>query len=107
MKQIGENADQREIIIEILHNFSTNMEHNLKELKCALRIQATKTILSKEIGVAVAGLALTTVEPFSGSILSSGALSRSLVEYRDKRRQLLKIHASAWYYVASSDIHLI
>lgn len=97
-----EKVDRVDLINEIRIDFSRTMEDDLKELKRALRIQASKTLLSKEFAIAVVGVALSTTTPLCG-LLSAGALAKSLIEYKDKRRDLLKNHASAWFLDASKN----
>ena len=98
-----EKVDRVDLIKELSNDFSRTMEDDIKELKRALRIEVSKTILSKEFAIAVVGVALSTLNPLS-SLLSVGALTKSLIEYKDKRHDLLKKHASAWLFLAHQKI---
>lgn len=90
-----EKADRFDHIQVLSKEFSIKMEDDLKELKCALKMNAATTLLSKEFGVVVLGLALNATAPGAG-LLSAGALAKSLLNYKDKRRKLLREHAAAW-----------
>lgn len=98
--ELSEHASDERDVDDIVGGFTAKMESDLRELKRALRRNVATTLLSKEFGVAVAALALQPVEPVANSLLSTGALTRTLMSYQDKRRDLLKKHASAWLYAS-------
>jgi len=104
--EISTHATRPDIVDDIVKQFTNDMERDLRELKRFLKREAGSLILSKEFGVAVLGTAWSSAEPITGSILSAGALTRGLTKYQDKRRSLLKSHASAWLYETRHGIKL-
>tara|TARA_R110002072_G_scaffold101703_1_gene224022 strand:+ start:31253 stop:32251 length:999 start_codon:yes stop_codon:yes gene_type:complete len=106
VEEISTHATRPDIVDEIVKQFTNDMERDLRELKRYLKREAGSMLLSKEFGVAVLGTAWSSVEPITGAVLSTGALTRGLVKYQDKRRDLLKTHASAWLYETRQGIKL-
>lgn len=104
--ELSDHAQRPDVVDEIVEQFATDMERDLKELKRYLKRQAGQMLLSKEFGVAVLATAWSTVEPISGGLLSGGALGRGLTQYQDRRRDLLKSHASAWLYEVRHGVKL-
>jgi len=98
---ISLNADNPNIVIELIQTFTDTMEKDLKELKRALRRSAASVLLSKEFGFSVlAATASVTLEPISGSILIVGGLTKGLMDYQDRRRKILREHPSSWLFTA-------
>lgn len=95
------NADNANIVNELVRTFTDMMEKDLKELKRALRRSAASTLLSKEFGFSVlAATASVTLEPISGSLLTIGGLTKGLMDYQDRRRKILREHPSSWLFTA-------
>jgi len=101
-----ECVERIDLIKEITDDFSFTMERELRELKRALRVHASKTILSKEFAIAVLGIAMVPVAP-EGGILSAGALLKSLVDYKEKRRDILKKSAASWLFMTNQNLALV
>lgn len=106
-EEISSQATSSKGIKDVLDEFSRSMEVDLSELKKALRKNATDMILSKEFACGVTAIALQYVEPISASVLGAsvigvGGLTKSVSDYRDRRRKLLKEHPSAWLFAAQS-----
>jgi len=101
-----EGVERIDLIKEITDDYALTMERELRELKRALRVHASKTILSKEFAVAVLCIAM---EPFvpTGGILSTGALLKSLIDYKDKRREILKKSAASWLFMTNQNLPLV
>ena len=100
---IAKNADNHNIVRERIRQYTDYMENNLKELKRALRRSATSTLLSKEFGFSLlAATAAVTFEPISGGIATVGGLAKGLMDYQDRRRDLLRKHPSAWPLMVGS-----
>lgn len=101
-----EGIERVDLIKEVTDDFADEMERELRELKRALRINASKTILSKEFAVVVLGIAMQSIAPVGGA-LSAGVLLKSLVDYRDKRREILKKSASSWLFMIDHQFPLV
>jgi len=101
-----EGVKRIDLIKEVTSDFADKMERELRELKRALRINATKTILSKEFAVVVLGIAMSNIAPVGGA-LSTGALIKSLVDYKDKRREILKKSAASWLFMTNQQFPLV
>lgn len=100
-RDISKNSDNENVVKEIIFEFTRSMELDLKELKRALRRSATSLILSKEFGFSViTATTAVTVAPVAG-ILTAGTLSKGLMDYQDRRRNLLKSHPSSWLFSAT------
>ena len=100
-QQIFENANNPNAVLDLLETYERGIERDFKELKLALWKTAEKTILTKEVGLAVTGLVVGTFEPVWGSLLAIGGLKGALNTYQDNRRKVLKEHQSSWLYIAS------
>lgn len=98
VKQISEDARHEGDRTEILRNFEQAMESDLLDLKRELKLQATKTLLSKEIFGAIVAQAFSVVEPVSSSLVSIGLLGKTWSDYRANKRKALKDHAMSWLY---------
>jgi hypothetical protein len=100
VKQITEEARHEGDQKEIHRNFEISMESDLVDLKRELRLQATKTLLSKEVFGAIVAQAFSVVEPISTSLISVGLLGKTLSDYRANKRKALKDHAMSWLYMS-------
>lgn len=98
LSEIEEVSNNPREIDRCIRRYTDQAEQNLKELKQALRLHSATTLLSKTIVSAVAGIASETIVPSSGFLASSAVLVSQLIEYKDKRRELLKNHKFAWFY---------
>lgn len=99
---ISDHADNPNIVRDCISDFTSRMERDLRELKRALRRSATSLLLSKEFGFSVITAATAvTVAPAAG-LLTAGGLTKGLMDYRDRRRKLLKEHPSSWLISAQS-----
>lgn len=103
IEKVSDNAREIRYCIE---QYTSRAENDLKELKKALCIQATTTLLSKTVISTVAGVASEALLPSSGFLASAAVLTGQLADYRDKRRKLLKSHNFAWLYEAQSRFKL-
>jgi len=98
---ICSNADNPNTVSELIRTFTDTMEKDLKDLKRALRRSAASVLLSKEFGFSVlAATACVAVEPISGSMLTVGGLTKSLLDYQDRRHKILREHPSSWLFAA-------
>lgn len=94
---ITSNTENPNIVIERISSFTADMERDMKELKRALNRSAASVILSKEFGFSIlAAASAVTLEPISGSLATVGGLSKSLMDYQDRRRKILKDHPASW-----------
>ena len=94
---ITSNSDNTNIILERINSFTADMERDMIELKRALRRSAASVILSREFGFSIlAAASALTFEPISGSLATVGGLSKSLMDYQDRRRKILKDHPASW-----------
>jgi len=94
---IAKNANNQNIVRERIEQFTGSMERDFKELKRALNRSATSSLLSKEFCFSVlAATSAVALEPFSGSVLTVGGLTKGLMKYQDRRREILREHPSAW-----------
>jgi hypothetical protein len=91
---------------EIERAFEQEMKDDLKALQNELRAHGKKTLLSKELAVAVVASAGVVVEPVVSSVLGIGALGKLKVEYREGRNKVLRNHSMSWLYEPSKAIHL-
>lgn len=98
VKRISEEAKHAGDEKEILRVFELEMEHDLVDLKRELRLQASKSLLTKEFLGAIVAQALSVVEPVYSSLVSVGLLGKTWIDYRDNRRKVLKNHAMSWLY---------
>ncbi len=100
---ICSNADNPNIVSEVVQTFTDMVEKDLKELKRALRRSAASVLLSKEFGFSVlAATASVTLEPISGTLLTVGGLTKGLMDYQDRRRKILRGHPSSWLFATSA-----
>ena len=100
---IVSNANNQNVVSERIEQFTDLMERDLKELKRALNRSATSSLLSKEFGFSVlAAVSVAPMEPISGSLLTVGGLTKGLMKYQDRRREILRKHPSAWPFVVGS-----
>jgi hypothetical protein len=98
---ICSNADNPNIVTELVKAFTDTLEKDLKELKRALRRSAASVLLSKEFGFSVlAATASVALEPISGTLLTVGGLSKGLLDYQDRRHKILREHPSSWLIAA-------
>lgn len=98
---ICSNADNPNIVDELVEAFTDMMEKDLKELKRALRRSAASVLLSKEFGFSVlAATASVALEPISGTLLTVGGLTKGLLDYQDRRHKILREHPSSWLIAA-------
>jgi hypothetical protein len=98
LSEVEKVSDNLREIDKCVESYMDKAEKDLKELKRALRVHATTTLLSKTIISTIAGIASETIVPSSGFLTSSAVLTGQLAGYRDKRRELLKKHKFAWLY---------
>jgi len=96
--RLSTEAKSKADIVEIERVFRQEIQDDLNLLKEELKDESSKTVFSKEFGVATLALAGTLVEPVTGSILAAGALTKRLFEARSSRRKVLSNHAMAWLY---------
>lgn len=100
--EIAANADNPNIVRDVIRGFSEGMELDLQDLKSALRRSAKSLILSEECLVSmVAATAVAPLEPLSGVLVTVGGLIKGISEYRDRRRRILREHPSAWLVEAA------
>jgi hypothetical protein len=100
---IAANVGNTQIVRERIDAFTNYMEKDLKELKRALRRSGGSMLLSKEFGFSVlAATAAVAFEPITGSLLTAGGLTKGLMDYQDRRRDILRGHSSAWPLVVGS-----
>ena len=101
---IGQHADNPNIVCERIQQFIELMETDLKELKKALRRSAVSTLLSKDAGFSVVTAAMVAMasHPVLAGVTTIGGLSKGLNEYKDQRRKILREHPSSWLFTASS-----
>ena len=78
----------------------------MKALQSELRTHGKKTLLSKELAVAVMASAGIVVAPVVSSVLGIGALGKLKVEYREGRNRVLRNHSMSWLDEPSKAIHL-
>ena len=103
--EISSNADNPNIVQELVDSFKKEMELDLRELKRALRRSATSVLLSKEFGFSIlAATASVSIEPISGGILTIGGLTKGLLDYQDRRRKILREHSSSWLFRATESM---
>jgi len=94
---ISDNSDNANVVKDRIQEFTQEMEKDLKELKRALRRSATSLMLSKEFCFSVIATTAVTVAPVAG-VLTAGSLAKGLMDYQDRRRDLLKSHPSSWLF---------
>jgi hypothetical protein len=92
---------------ELQRVFESTLAGDLEELKRALRLTAKRALLSKEVAVAVLVSAGALVEPITSSLISTGALVKTLVDYRAARRAVLKEHAMSWLYLSKGRVQVV
>ncbi|MBA4317172.1 MAG: hypothetical protein C0412_02120 [Flavobacterium sp.] len=101
--KIKNEAKTHNDLIEINRVFEQSMNDDIVELKKQLKMEIVNIILSKEILVAIlAGVGLL-VEPISSTIIGTGALVKKDVEYRSKRKEVLRKHPTSWLYVSENE----
>jgi hypothetical protein len=94
---ITSNADNLNVVIERINSFTADMERDLTELKRAMNRSAASVILSKEFGFSIlAAVSAVTFAPVSGTLATIGGLSKSLMDYQDRRRKILREHPASW-----------
>ena len=101
MSEIESVSDNSREIDDCVTEYAIEAEKGLAELKSALRMHATTTLLSKSVISTVAGIASETIVPSSGYLASAAYLTGELANYNDKRRNLLKNNKFAWLYVSN------
>ena len=100
IKQLTEESRHEGDCEEILRTFEGAAEDDLLDLKRELKLNAKKTLLSKEVLGAVVAQAFSVVEPVSTSLISVGLLGKSLTDYRANKRKVLKDHSMSWLYMS-------
>jgi len=98
--EITAKAESSREVADLITEFHQTMERDLRELKRSLRRSAAGVLLSKEFAFAVTAVAAASAVPVSGGLLASGGLAKALINYQDRRRQLLRDHPSAWLFAA-------
>lgn len=98
VKQISEEARHEGDRKEILRNFQSAMESDSFHLKRELKLQATKTLFSKEVFGSIVAQMFSVVEPVSSSLVGIGLLGKALSDYKANKRKALKDHAVSWLY---------
>ena len=100
IKQLTEEARHEGDCAEILRTFEIAAEDDLLDLKRELKLNAKKTLLSKEVLGAIVAQAFSVVEPVSTSLISVGLLGKSLTDYRANKRKVLTDHSMSWLYMS-------
>lgn len=100
---ICSNADNPNIVSELVQTFTDMMEKDLKELKRALRRSAASLLLSKEFAFSVlAFIASVELKEISGTILTLGGLTKALMDYQDRRHKILRERPSSWLFTTGA-----
>lgn len=99
---ITANADNPNIVRDRIQSFTHSMEQDLSELKRALLRSTASVILSKEFGFSIFTAISSSAAPILGTFGAVAGLSKSLLDYQDRRRELLKKHTSAWLFSAEN-----
>lgn len=83
---------------EIVRSFRQFMSDDVKQLKEAIRLGATQTVLSKEVAVGVLAAAGTAVPPLTvaSGVIGVGALLKLRSSYRARQKATLRKHAASW-----------
>jgi hypothetical protein len=96
----------------LVDDFRQKMEQDLNRLRAELKLNALKTVLSKEVAVAVAAplvgssvLVASGAGSVLGGALGIAALGKLAVEYRSGRNSVLQKHPMSFLY-ASKGIRL-
>ncbi len=105
---ISKHADNINIVRDIVQSFTESMESDLRELKRGLKRAATSAILSPVGGVTVLSAIASVARgiPLAGFV-TIGGLSKSLMDYQDRRRKLLSEHPSAWLFAGANQFKAI
>lgn len=89
----------------LLDDFRRAMQQDLDRLYDELKLNALKTLLSKEVAVAIAApiagtsvLLASGVGTVLGGVLGAGALGKLAVEYRNSRNAVFQKHPMAFLY---------
>ena len=99
---IAVNAENPNVVGDLITSFTNDMEKDLAELKRALGRSAASMLLSKEFGFSVlAATSTVALETISGSLLTMGGLTKGLLSYQDRRRAILREHPSSWLLAAA------
>lgn len=99
VKQLSEDARHEGDCKEILRTFETEAEDDLLNLKRELKLNAKKTLLSKEVFGTIVTTSLSVIEPISTSIIGVGLLGKTLVDYRANKRKVLEGRSMSWLYM--------
>ena len=96
------HADNPNTVRDLIESFNGTMERDLAELKRALWRSAASVLLSKEFGFSLLAATTTaaTLDPIPG-VLTIGGLTKGLLDYRDRRRRILRQHPSSWLFTAA------
>ncbi len=82
-----------------VQDYNAKLENDMEELEKALSTHFARSILSKTIISTVAGVFFSeAIFPLSSFFTVPAVLTGQLLEYRDKRRELLKKCKFAWLY---------
>jgi hypothetical protein len=101
--KIKNEAKTKNDIVEINRVFEQTMNADLMELKKQLKMEILDVILSKELAVAIVAGMAAFIEPISSTIIAAGALIKKDVEYRNKRKEVLKKHPCSWLYISANE----
>jgi hypothetical protein len=103
--EITSNADNPNIVREVIDEFTNSIELDLRELKRCLRRSATSLLLSNEYRFSVlAGVTASVLGSVTGGLVSVGGLTKGLMEYQDRRRRILREHPSSWLFAAKEPL---
>ena len=96
------HGDNPNTVRDLIESFNTTMERDLVELKRALRHSAASILLSKEFAFSILAATTTaaTLDLIPG-VLTIGGLTKGLLDYRDRRRRILRQHPSSWLFTAT------
>lgn len=94
-------------ITALAEDFRRKMEQDLNRLRAELKLNALKTVLSKEVAVGVAApilgstaLVASGVGTVLGGALGIAALGKLGVEYRSSRNAVLQKHPMSFLYTS-------
>jgi hypothetical protein len=107
--RVSKEAKSESDLKELNRQFQEDIKQDVSDLRTELGIAAKKTLLSKELVMSVLILAGSVVSPFLGlSALATEVggvagvipLMKAAVDYRGKRRDILRKHMMSWLYVS-------
>lgn len=100
-RDISANAGNEDTVRDLIQSFCDNMERDLAELKRALGRSGASLLLSREFGFSVlAATTAVTIAPMLG-IITMGGLAKGLIDYQDRRRDILRKHPASWLLAAT------